>query len=688
MKGNWGKILLVDLEKGSTGEIKLSEKLYRDFLGGSGLAAKWFFDNECWKVDPLSPENPLIFMLGPLSASNLPGAARLEICAKSPLTKIWGEACMGGFFAPQLRATGYDGIIINGASDKPVYLYVTDKSVEIKDAMHLWGKDTYETEDLLKEELGDKRAQVACIGPAGENKVRYACIMNHRGSTAGRCGMGAVMGSKKLKAVVVRGKKKMEFANPDKVKEIGKKMHEALRANVIVEGLGSYGTSVWMEFGMAVGDTPVKNWRVASWSKGPENLGGVAVAEKILTSHHGCHGCPVGCKRVVKVKSGPYAMEEGPGAEYEGAGAVGSLLLIDSVEANNKANELTNRYGMDVISAGSTIAYATEAFERGLITARDTGGVALNWGNPELLMELLRKIAYREGFGDILADGSRAASEKFGGSEFAIHVKGLECPMHDPRALWGMALTYATSIRGACHCADSNLFIEPGLASHKDLGVKSAVPYKAAGRAEVTIASQKKGNLSNSAVICEYVESLTNNFDEIVEVINAVTGFDYTKDELARVGDRIWYIKRAIGNLCGATREHDRLPKRILEPHPEGSASNMLALLYPALKMLDPLKSIRNKKILDTLGVLMNNIAFPMLNRILVVVKYSMPWYWTRRIKLKLKDPKALKRATVPFDEMLNDYYRLRDIDEKGRPSRERLESIGLDDVARVLHAG
>ncbi len=213
MGGNWGKILKVDLTSGKTEELELDEKLYRDFLGGSGLAAKWFFDNEGWKVEPLSPENPLMIMNGPLSGTNLPGVSRLEICARSPLTGIWGEASMGGHFSPQLKRTGYDGIIVVGASEKPVYLYLTDEKVEIKDASHLWGKDTYETEDLLKEEVGDKRAQVISIGPAGENLVKFACVMNDRGSTAGRCGMGAVMGSKKLKAVVARGNKKVPVAD-------------------------------------------------------------------------------------------------------------------------------------------------------------------------------------------------------------------------------------------------------------------------------------------------------------------------------------------------------------------------------------------------------------------------------------------------------------------------------------------
>ena len=684
--GNWGKVLKVDLSTGKTEELELEEKLYRDFLGGSGLAAKWFFDNEGWKVEPLSPDNPLIIMNGPLSGTSLPGVSRLEICARSPLTGIWGEASMGGHFSPQLKRTGYDGIIVVGASDKPVYLYVTDKEVEIRDASHLWGKDTYETEDLLAEEVGDKRAQVISIGPAGENTVKFACVMNDRGSTAGRCGMGAVMGSKKLKAVVARGNKKAPIADEAAFKEAREKMNELLKFSLVADGLRNFGSNVHMEYGMAIGDVPTKNWQVAYWAQGPGELGGTAVAESILTKNHACFACPISCKRIVEVKSGPFAVEEGPGAEYEGAAALGTLHTMDSREANNKANELCNRYGMDVISCGSTLAYAVEAFEKGLITESDTGGMKLGWNQPQMLLDLIEKTALREGIGNDLAEGTRALSEKYGGKEFAIHVKGLECPMHDPRALWAMALTYATSIRGACHCADSNLYVELGLLDLKDLGAKRTWPYKTKGKAAQTVAGQKKGVIANSAVICEYAwNAAGGHMAEMIMMLRPLTGFDYTHEEMLKVGDRIWYIKRALGNLMGATREDDQLPRRILEPHIEGVTSSLHSAVYPQFMSLAPMQKIKSEGFSKTTASILSKFLYPNIDKMLTSMNH-LPGFSGKRKKLERGDREERGRKTVAFDEMLQEYYQLRDIDAQGRPSRRRLEELGLKDVSEALH--
>lgn len=687
MRGNWGKVLKVDLTAGTTEELELEEKIYRDFLGGSGLAAKWFFDNEGWKAEPLSPENPLMIMNGPLSGTSLPGVSRLEICARSPLTGIWGEASMGGHFSPQLKRTGYDGIIVVGASEKPVYLYVTDEKVEIRDASHLWGKDNYETEDLLKKEVGDKRAQVISIGPAGENLVKFACVLNDRGSTAGRCGMGAVMGSKKLKAVVARGNKKAPVADEAGFKAAREKMTELLKWSLIADGLRDFGSNVHMEYGMAIGDVPTKNWRVAYWDKGPGELGGTAVAESVLTKNHSCFACPVSCKRIVEVKSGPYALEEGPGAEYEAAAALGTLHFMDNREANQKANELCNRMGMDVISCGSTLAYATEAFEAGLISEKDTGGLKLGWNQPQVLLELIEKTARREGIGDDLAEGVRAMSEKYGGKEMAIHVKGLECPMHDPRALWAMALTYATSIRGACHCADANLYVELGLLDLKEFGAGRTWPYKAKGKAAQTVAAQKKGVIANSAVICEYAWNCAGgHVSEMAMMLNALTGFGYSVDELARVGDRIWYIKRALGNLMGATREDDRLPARILEPHPEGITSSLHTALYPQFMSLVPLQKLRSEGFKNTTSNILKRILYPNMDKILSPLN-KLPGFSGKRKKLEAGDAEEKRKKTVAFDEMMREFYQLRDIDEQGRPSRRRLEEVGLKDVAEALYA-
>ena len=686
MGGNWGKVLKVDLTSGKTEEVEIPEKDYRDFLGGSGLAAKWFFDNEGWKAEPLSPENPLMIMNGPLSGTTLPGVSRLEICARSPLTGIWGEASMGGHFSPQLKRTGYDGIIVTGASDEPVYLYVSDDKVEIRKASHLWGKDNYETEELLKEEVGDKRAQVISIGPAGENMVKFACVMNDRGSTAGRCGMGAVMGSKKLKAVVARGKAKVPIADEAAFKDAREKMNDLLKFSLVADGLRNFGSNVHMEYGMAISDVPTKNWRVAYWDQGPGELGGTAVAESILTKNHSCYGCPISCKRIVEVKSGPYALEEGPGSEYEAAAALGTLQFMDDREANHKANELCNRMGMDVISCGSTLAYATEAFEAGLISEKDTGGLKLGWGQPQVLLDLIEKTARREGIGDDLAEGTRAMAEKYGGKEMAIHVKGLECPMHDPRAFWAMALTYATSIRGACHCADANLYVELGVLDIREMGVKRTWPYSTKGKAAQTVAAQKKGVIANSAVICEYAwNSAGGHMDEMIMMLKSLTGFDYSFDEMLKVGDRIWYIKRALGNLMGATREEDQLPKRILEPHLEGTTSSLHLAAYPQFLSLLPLQMIKNEGFIKTVGKILAKFLYPNINKMLTSMNY-LPIFSRRRKKLELGDQAEREKKTVSFNQMLQEFYQLRDIDPQGRPSRKRLEELGLKDVAEALH--
>ncbi len=686
MGGNWGKVLEVDLTAGTTQDLELDEKLYRDYLGGSGLAAKLFFDRRLWEVEPLSPDNQLMIMLGPISGTNLPGTSRLEICARSPLTGIWGESCMGGHFAPQLKRTGYDGIIVKGASEKPVYLYVSDEKVEIRDASNLWGVDTYETEEKLKAEVDDKRAQVMCIGLAGENLVKYANVINDRGSTAGRCGMGTVMGSKKLKAVVARGSKKLPIADEAGYKSARDHLNEVLKFSMIGESFATYGTNVGMDFGMAMGDAPTKNWREAYWEAGPEKLGGVAVAESILTRTHSCYGCPVGCKRIVMVDSGPYAMGEGPGSEYETAASLGTMQRMDSMEANHKANEMCNRYGMDTISAGGTIAYAVEAFEAGLIVEGDTGGIRLGWNKPDTLLLLIDKIAQREGFGDELAEGVRAMSGKYGGDEFAIHVKGLECPMHDPRALWGMALTYATSVRGACHVSDANLFADYGMTDHRDLGAKRSWPYKAKGKAAQTVASQKKGSLMNSAIVCTIAwASEGGGIKEMIEMLNPATGFSYGVDELARVGDRIWFMKRAIDNLCGITREDDRLPRRIVEPHPEGTTSYLTMAAFPTMMSMLPMGKLRAEKVRDSLAGFQMKVLVPKMNKMLRL-QGNLPGLRGHKKKLEAGESEEIKKRTVPIEDMLEEYYRLRDIDAQGRPSRRVLEGLGMEDVAAALH--
>ena len=679
MHGYFGKILKVDLTDGTTEVMEPDEKLYRDYLGGSGLAARLFFDMGACDADPLGPENPLMIMHGPLSGTTMPGCSRLEVCARSPLTGIWGESSMGGHVSPQFRGTGYDGVIITGASDRPVYLWMTDKVVEIRDASHLWGKDTFETEDALREELDDKRVKVMSIGPAGENLVKYAAIVNDKGSLAGRTGMGAVMGSKKLKAVAFRGNAKTTIADEAAAKAVSTRAKEETKTSLAAEGFHLFGSNVHMEMGMAISDVPVKNWREAQWEQGMDALSGVTVAETILTKRHSCYGCPVACKRIVKIDCGPYTMEEGPGLEYEGAAALGTLQRTDNLEAVSKANEMTDRLGMDCISAGSSIAYATEAFVEGLITKEDTGGIELGWDKPDVIIKLIEMIASREGIGNELAEGTRAMSKKYGGEEYAIHVKGLEVPMHDPRALWGMALTYATGVRGACHVNDDNLCAELGNITFKEVGLKSTKPQKPEGKAEQTVMAQAYGQLAGSAVICLYAWWSMGGIEILRDMLNAVTGYGYSVDDLLEVANRVWYLKRSLGNLCGMTREDDVLPERILRPHLEGRTSNLSKVLFPMLYQLTAHK-IRNDKIVELNKKFSEKILMPNMFKILKTVGKVIPG-----IGGTVKNVEQIRGRFVEFDYMLNDFYRLRDIDEKGFTRKSRLEKYGLGDVADAL---
>ena len=438
MNGNTGKILDVNLSSGALTPLALPEEVYRDFLGGSGLAAKIFFDRRGYLADPLGPDNPLLVMTGPLAATGLPGSSRLEVCGRSPLTGIWGEASMGGHFAPDLKRAGWDGIVITGAAAKPVMLWIVQDQVELRDASALWGLDTYETEERIPQILNEKRAKVMCIGPAGENRVRFAGIVNDRGSLAARCGLGAVMGAKKLKAIAVVHRLKtgaaspVAFADEAGLKALRHELAERIKTDVTAASLRAYGSNMHMQLGMAMSDIPTKNWRQALWEEGMDALSGMTVRKTIQTRVHACAGCPVACKRIVKVVEGPYAMAEGPGPEYEGAAALGTMLKIDNLPAVAKANELCNRMGMDVISTGGTVAWAIEAFENGVLDRQKTGGIELGWNRPEVLKDLIPRIARREGFGAELAEGVKRCAEKFGGAEYAIHVKGLEAPMHDP----------------------------------------------------------------------------------------------------------------------------------------------------------------------------------------------------------------------------------------------------------------
>ena len=444
--GYIGKLLRVNLSNGDIQEEKLKREDAIKFIGGTGLAAKILYDEIISNISPYDPSNKLVFMTGPLEGTLVPCSCRYAVCALSPLTGAWGEAHASGFWGPELKSAGYDGIVIEGRACSPVYLKIFDGDVTIEDASSLWGMGCLDLERALKKELGED-VKVACIGPAGERLVRYASIINDGGRAAGRCGMGAVMGSKNLKAIVVRGSGKIQVAKPAMLRKTIRRLYPVLMSFPTTQIYSAYGTNGEMDSFYEYGDVPIKNFTIGVWD-GVKKIDGKAMAKTIVKGQRACLGCPIGCWRYIKIEDGAYAGIEGRGPEYETAASFGSLLLNDDIMVIAKANELCNQYGMDTISTGVSIAFAMECYERGIIGKEDTGGLELRWGDGDVILKLIELIGKREGFGDILAEGVRKASQRIGkGSErYAMHVKGLEIPMHDPRAFQGMGLQYATCL--------------------------------------------------------------------------------------------------------------------------------------------------------------------------------------------------------------------------------------------------
>jgi len=613
-----GKILEVNLTTGAIKHSTLEQDTLRRFIGGSGVAAKLFLDRVSPDVDPLSGENVLFILTGPLTGTNLPGSARFSVCAKSPLTDIWAESNCGGDFSPELKFAGYDGIAIEGLCDKPVYLFIDDDRVEIRDASELWGKDTYETTDLLKKWIGGTRkARVLAIGPAGENLVRYACIINDKYGVAGRSGLGAVMGAKNLKAIALRGTGRVKPAWPAEFGKRRKEITEKVKASIITQVMRSHGTDINMSIGAMTGDLPSKNWSLGENLALASKIDGTTLSEKYLVRPKACPACPIACKRVVKVREDPFRVDEGPGPQYETCASFGSLLMVDDLAGIIKANEACNRYGLDTISCGASIAFAIDCFENGLIGREDTNGIELKWGDIGAVLKMVDKIAQRDGFGDILAEGSKHAARRIGKNalDYAVEVKGLEVPMHDPRAGHGLGLAYATSIRGACHLQHVALHAEMNTIRFPEIGLSGGYEAKKSeGKAEMTVICENLGMVLNAAIVCHYV-MLSLSLDDLVDMLRTTTGFDYHLKEIMECGERIWLLKRGLGNLMGIRAADDRLPQRILIPTKEGSAA-----------------------------------------------------------------------GSVPDMElMLKEYYKLRPLDAAGRPTKDKLYSLGLSDLAARL---
>ncbi len=582
VSGYAGKLLFVDLSIGTIVEETPTEDFYRACVGGTGLGAKVIMERTEAGIDPLGPSNMLGFVAGPLTATGVYGGGRFMVTTKSPLTGGWADSNSGGTWGPELKKAGYDGVFVTGVSASPVCLVIDAGKARLIDAEVAWGKDTYEADDVLQDLLGEPGSwTISMIGPAGEQCSLLAGIVNEKGRIAARSGVGAVMGSKRLKAVAVRARKGSRIAVADKegLKAVQKQYLEAIKASPFLKGLTAAGTGAGVSFLVSIGDCPTDNW-AATGTEAMPSCGRLDSPNMDVykLKAYGCAACPVRCGALVKIDDGPYAsQDETHRPEYETLAALGTLCRNDSAEAIVRANEICNRYGMDTISVGASIAFAIECYEQGLIGAEDTGGLELRWGDSAAVVTLVEQMARREGFGAVLADGSRRAAETIGkGSEqYAMHVGGRELPLHDPRATPAMGLFYIADATPAQHCGSQGMAI---LDQGAPLGTD---PLLQSESTEVFGGYDQKGEayargaaywqLLSSAGLC----SLYSQFDAppVVELLRPVTGWDMDWEEGLRAGRRILTLRQAFNIREGLGPDHFRLPKRFEDPLSAGPAA-------------------------------------------------------------------------------------------------------------------
>ena len=561
MYGWHGRLLRVNLTNSKISKETIPEEEAKRFIGGRGLAIKYLVEGMDPKVDPLSPENLLIFATGPLTSTPAPTGNRYMVVTKSPLSGTVASSNSGGFWGAELKRAGYDFIIVEGKSDKPCYLHVNDGSVEIRDAANCWGKLVSETTELLLQEASDPKARVLTIGPAGEKQALLANVMNDVYRAAGRSGVGAVMGSKNLKAIVVRGRGKLKPARDDESKTVLKSVLKKISENEVTsKGLPTYGTSVLVNVINESGIYPTNNFQ-ESYFPTADKTSGETLAEKYLVKNTACFGCPIACGRYSKVGD-----VEGEGPEYETIWAYGATCGVDDLEAIIKANKWCNEYGLDTISAGATIACAMELHQKGLIDPDEADGPALEFGSGEAIVEWTKKMGACEGFGAKLALGSARLAEQYGEPELSMSVKKLELPAYDPRGVQGHGLQYATSNRGGCHVRGYMIAPEiVGLPEKLD-------PLSLEGKAVWVKAFQDLTAVIDSLGICLFT-SFALSADDYKDLFNAIVGQDLTTEELWKTGDRIWNLERLFNLKAGVGPDQDRLPRRLVsEPIPSGPA--------------------------------------------------------------------------------------------------------------------
>jgi len=554
-----GKILRVDLTNGTVTPEPLNKAYAEKFIGARGLGTKYFVEEVDAKVDPLSPENKIIFMTGPLTGTFAGSAGRYNVVTKGPLNGTIAASNSGGTFGPELKYAGWDGIIFEGKSPSPVYLSIYNDHAELLPADELWGQDVFAVTDALKAK--DEEAKVACIGPAGENQVKFACIMNEYHRAAGRSGVGAVMGSKNLKAIVVRGTGGVKVEDPKAFIEAAKDARKKLREHEVTgQGLAAYGTNILVNILNEHGGLPVKNFSEAAMFANAEKISGEWQAEHYLVRNKGCFGCSIGCGRVTDIPKGPFK-SAGEGPEYEATWTFGSNLNIDDFEAICKANFLCNELGLDPITLGGTIACAIEMVEKGIIPRSVAD---LRWGDGAALVDLVTKTAYREGFGDELAEGSYRLADKYGYPEYSMTAKKQEMPAYDPRGQQGIGLNYATSNRGGCH-------VRGYMTSPEILGIPEKYdPDATEGKPALLKLFQDLTALVDSCGLCLFI-TFANGLPEVSAQMRTATGLDLTDDEYLQAGERIWNLERLFNLRAGFTKADDTLPPRLLnEPMKDG----------------------------------------------------------------------------------------------------------------------
>ncbi len=556
------KALRINLKTGDIKQEKIDMELVKKYLGGRGLASKILKDEIDPKIDPLSEANKMIFANGLLTGTAVPTAGRYMVVTKGPLTGTIASSNSGGFFGAELRKAGWSLVIIEGKADKPVYISIKDSDVKINDASHLWGKTTDVTTDTLIEEFGEKNAKVACIGPAGEKLVKFAAIINDKARAAGRTGVGAVMGSKNLKAIVVKGSERIEVMDKAAFMDAVKSKVDLIRKDPITgDGLPKLGTKVLDSIINQSGLYPTKNFQFGTFEYVEEVNGEALVNKGYLIDNKACYACPIGCGRDVVLPNG----RKGEGPEYESAWAFGADCGVKDLIAISDANFMCNELGLDTISAGTTLACAMELYEKGYLPKEDLkDGPELTFGSSESLLYYLKKIAYREDLGDKLAEGSYRFAEGYGHPELSMSVKKQELPAYDPRGVQGHSLEYATSNRGGCH-------VRGYMISPEVLGVPEKLdPQSLEGKAGWVKVFQDLTAVIDSAGLCLF-SSFALGADDYAELINVGTNFGLTTDEVLKIGERIWNLERQFNYEAGITPDEDRLPDRFKEPLPDGS---------------------------------------------------------------------------------------------------------------------